>query len=434
MKKQILIAVLLCGACALYASGLSEDNGEILDNTFELHNSGDDSFTDSIDDIFDDAQDVVEPVITEDKSINTSIGVENLNLPLRFTGSLNASIGAAYIHNEKPLDNEHKEDFSGYLDFTNYLYFSSIADETLSIHGSFITEMPSSGSLFKLYELYFTYLLLNRAYITAGKKSTSWGNIRLFSDTDNYSNTKDDDKVEDEDAVYTNILTDSRDGVSGLITIPYARGSLNFFALYDDDLTSSDEISYRNMSLAGALDVTVLQTNINVFFRRFADAKKEEDKKNKLVGIEIKRTVFGTDIYGQNICCIKDNDKLFKSVNAFEKIINTCGLYRLWDNVPKLGLIAEFQDAYHVDKNEHNGRLALYAGISRLGKNRAHGVGVNWMHTLYGASVNYNELSIGHSLSGVLPHASWRNAVVWDYGNNVNKVSLGSYLKINMSY
>lgn len=350
-------------------------------------------------------------------------------LPLRFSGSLAAEAGAAFVRDGDG------NDFTGYLDFVNYLNMDARADGTLAVHGSLKTEMPS-GSLLELYELYATYLLLDRVYVTVGKKATSWGNVRLFSDAARESEDK------DADAHYTNVLYDSREGISGVVTVPVWTGALTGFALYKGN---GDSPSSSDLSVAASAEAVVARTSICVFARKFpSEGSSAGGHQSPIVGAEAKRTVLGFDVYAQELVRIRDRRALgaaFSSrgedLSAFGKFVTTAGICRWWDGgAPTFGFNVEAQDVWSPNAEDgeagRKDRMELTLGVGRLGPSRNVKVAATWRHDFRDLS---GLLKAGASVSGIIPHADLRAGAKWEYGGSAgSRLTLGAYLKLTLGY
>lgn len=355
---------------------------------------------DSFDDLFENAEDSEEAVKSEIKTagVDTTLNIASLSIPLKVSGKLNTEFGGAYIND----DGENSG--SAYFDLVNYIYFTTRPDKYMALKGSIKTTMPKTeeadndeqNHYFYLYEFYFDYIFLNKLYITAGKKKTTWGNIRLFSNDDDFDG--------DEDALFTNAMYDSRYNISGIVRVPFGNANLNLLTMYRGHL---DEPSAKEMSYAGSFDFIIGNTSFNFFGRSFpyhkgklGDTLKEKTQyRHPIVGGEIKRTILGFDFYAQGIgrletykaldilYTLKRNERIndlkdqcailgmdFNDVlkenfsyfydnkyyekerphkrDIFSKIILTGGFYRLWnETTPYVGINAEYQAVFFTHDN-----------------------------------------------------------------------------------
>ena len=412
------------------------DNSESVSEADSLNSEGDSSESsesDSFDDIFSDAEDAEKPVVTEETentgTYNVSIGT--VKIPLEVTGSLAAEFGFAYINED------HSNDGSIYFDFDNSIYFTTRPDKYLALKGTLKTEMPDSGeasadgqnNFLYLYEMYFDYLMFDRIYITAGKKKINWGNIRLFTDSDYYSDTN---------ALATNILYDSRQHISGMIRIPFGLNTFSFVGMYKGGGTDA---ASKDMSFAANAELVFLGTSLNLFGRRFPI----DSDSLPILGAELKRTLFGVDFYGQELGLISSGTKLkdfcktkFNDKSAFGKLITTGGFYKvLLDGIPRFGINAEYQLIYNPEPSESDyffiNRFAVNMGLGKLGKEKNINLVFQWNHNITEKS---GIVQGGLVLSGIMPHCDWRNGGKYEYGDDYEygKFTIGSYLHISLNY
>ncbi|WP_296332361.1 hypothetical protein [uncultured Treponema sp.] len=446
------------------------------DESAKLIEVADDSDED-FDSLFDDAEDSETPVVTEEPNTGTNYNVQigSLKFPIEVSGQLNTELGGAYIREDGV------NDLSFYFDFKNYIYFITRPDKYLALRGTIKTAMPKDSGdtlatyenhLLYLYELYFDYLFWDRIYITAGKKKSVWGNIRLFSDyydtSENISNT-DDDKVDDsiddgvEDARYTNILYDSRQYISGIIKFPFRNHTFTALAMYNDDSTISSTKTV-NMSLAFSAEFIFLGTSLNLFGRRFqlsdlSDEEKEKFYKDNgyeytkplsIAGLELKRTLFGFDVYGQSIIRIQNGWKIgrffssgFDDKSAFNRFVTTLGTYRLWsDQTPYFGFNFEFQNVYRPNPSDTQkyfvNRFAIQFGMAKLGPDKNIKPAIQWNHNITDKTGFFKA---GVIFGRVMPHCDWRVGMKYEYGkvttassSKYTKLTLGTYITIDLDY
>ncbi len=476
MPKILMAAFLAAIFCvSVQAQETSDITADISDNTeissdslsnSDSETSGSDLFGD-IGDLFDNASDSEETVVTDkqESGSDTTFSLASLSIPLKMSGDISAELGAAAINSDGETSG------SAYFDLVNYLYFTTRPDKYMAVKGSLKTSLIDSeeadvenqNQYFYLYELYFDYIMADKVYITAGKKKTVWGNIRLFSN--------DDDFEDDEDALYTNALYDSRYNISGIIRIPFGLSTLTLLTMYRG---GSDEPSHRELSYAGSAEAIVFGTSLNFFARVFPSRYGELSKYYNLpiVGAEAKRTVFGTDLYAQLIGRVNSNSTLrefWKSdlykKSAFERFVFTGGFYKLFtDFFPYFGINAEYQAVYYphdvvhyeykgtsykyldefdsedyetiIDKESEDfeQRLIVDAGLAKLGKERNLKVGVQWYHNITEKSGYIKPAFIA---SRIVPHCDWRIGLKWEYWKDqeyFGKFTLGSYLKFSLGY
>lgn len=480
-----MVAAVLCVPFFSQESSLDEFEEEIDSNSSDVSSdsSSDDTssdsfeFSDDFSDLFNDAEDTDEAVVTETESsgTDTTFNVASLKIPLKMSGDLSAELGGAVINEDGATSG------TAYFDLLNYLFFTARPDKYMAVKGSLKTSLidsseadnESQNKYFYLYELYFDYIMADKVYITAGKKKTVWGNIRLFSN--------DDDFEDDDDALYTNALYDSRYNISGIIRVPFGPSTITLLTMYRG---GDDEPTHRELSYAGSLEAVLFGTSANIFVRtfpsRYGDLKQYYAL--PIVGAELKRTFFGIDFYAQAIGRVESNKTLrqfWKSDlykrSAFEKCIFTAGGYKIFtEHFPYFGINAEFQSIYYpsdvvhyeftknnttysykylndleTDSNyDGNGyetktdhykgdlqnRLIVDVGLTKLGKDRNLKVGVQWYHNFETKSGYVKPAFVA---SRIFPHCDWQTGLKWEYNKDqeyFGKITLGTYLKFSLDY
>lgn len=384
---------------------------------------------DDFDSLFEDAGDIsveeVAPALTsvETNTENPSNQKNNSFFkPLTFSGYLEGEVGLAFLYNQKP-------DITGYFDFLNDLYFSARASKNLAIKGTVRTELPDFG--ISLRELYFDYLIFDRIYITAGKKTISWGYVRLFSNSDSYG-----DSTDLYGPLLTDIMTDTSGAILTQVQLPIFTGTINAVAFYKGSMKTTP--SWKDFSLAGSIEMTLLNTSVNLFGRKYPskEGNLSAQYKAPILGLEMKRTILSTDFYVQGQTSIKDFNKM-NSFLGYEQFVVTGGFYRWWDNIiPKIGFNIEYQFIYmpnEIDSTAH--RIAFAGGLGSLGKKKNMKIGLEWNHNVLAESGN---VVLGFIVSGILPHAEWKTGLETTYGSlytdRIPKIKLGSTIKVQMNY
>lgn len=441
--------------------------------------SGSDSsfdFSGDFGDLFSGAEDTDEAVVTETESSGTdsTFNIASLSIPLKMSGDLEAELGAALINEDGATSG------TGYFDLLNYLFFTTRPDKYMAVKGSLKTslidseeaEKENQNKYFYLYELYFDYIMMDKVYITAGKKKTVWGNIRLFSNDDDFEN--------DDDALYTNALYDSRYNISGILRFPFGFSTLTLLTMYRGGY---DEPTHRDLSYAGSIEAVLFGTSLNIFGRTFPSRYGSQKKyySNPIIGAEVKRTIFGIDIYAQAIGRVDSNKTLRKFwepelywLSSYEKAVFTAGFYKLFaERFPYFGINAEFQSIYYpndvvhyeyrnnsskyldeleaaseypkdfdsdyrtiVDHHEGDlqNRLIVDVGFAKLGPSRNMKLGVQWFHD-FDAKKGY--VKPAFVVSRIFPHCDWQTGFKWEYNKDqeyFGKITIGTYFKFSLGY
>lgn len=433
MKRIIsLLAVSILGVSLIFSQELLSSEASGTSDDFDL--------------LFEDVSDVV---VEEDSSSKKKASESRLNfsLPVTFSGSLTAKAGGGYRCSRLEGEASEHEGFS-YFDFENYFYINARADKTFSFNASILTDLKdlsSVSSYIDLYEMYFDYILLDRLYVTGGKKYISWSYARIF---------KDDEKVKDNDVISfyrrTNLLFDSRKSVDFLLRFPVYTGTLTVAALYDGN---SSEPGFDALSFAFSGEMTFFNTSVNLFARKTPEENdwvKNGNLTTFVEGIEAKRSFWGVDVYGQFQTSARSFKKAFKYYrdwdnDYFKNIIATGGFYYLWDRFdPNIGVNVEYQyfcnNDYELasdDADRHNHALGFDFGVKRLGPKKNIKVGVEGRMSL---SDWQGYVKPGVSVANIFPHMDWETGLKYEFNKPAggaeteDRITVGSFLKLHVNY
>ena len=416
-----------------------------------------DSFDQELDAMFDQAEDT-SAVVTRVKENQAETQKKE---GIKFSGHLDSEVGAAFVY-------QHEETCkpNGYFSLNNYLYMDARPTSESKIRGVLGISFPYYT--LGLNEFYFDYIVKNRLVFTAGKKSTTWGYPRLFSTATNATQLQvDESVVKAVSAENTNILYDSNPcGMSLykidednpvtttlMARIPVGSGTITALALYPVTSDSTNNPSFADMIFAASFELLVEKTSVNVFGRGGMKEKKKvgDEKRNvgPLIGLEAKRTILGTDFYGQGMARFDSNKKfarIFNSRNFYEQTFNqfmfTGGFYHWWDEIDyPVGLNIEYQLVRSVfsDEDELKGTsnshaLAFEGGVKGLGKKHNIKLGLEAVHNI---TNKCGFVKPGIIISGALPSCDWKNGIKWEYGNGLpatGKFTVGSYLTLSLNY
>lgn len=412
---------------------------------------------DDFDDIFNDAQDVT---AEENDRINRPKDSDTITFDIskvKFYGKLKSEMGLIYGQRfgdlyEKKLvldeedgktkeiegDKHRRRWLAGYIDFENNLSFVARADESFAIHGNLCTTFfPIDWINKEKSTIYFDYMAGPYCLVSAGKKNLDWGYVRIFNNTDDYSQ---------EERLTTNIVADSESSIVGTMTFPLGILTATGVILYNldsslefskDDPPKVDELSY-----AGSLEFYFLQASLNLYGRRTARNQSLESTlpedvygiKN-VVGLEFKRTFFGFDCYAQNTFSFWGKSKRYT-----DSYIMTFGSYRIW-NI--WGYNAEFQKVRKIHDNKDIYRYALDLGVKNVGPKRDLKLAVQWRHdsnrfSNAGEYLDNCWVKVGFVKSNFFKHLDWNNGVqiFYEGGDNprIYQVRLASYFTLDVGY
>ena len=363
---------------------------------------------DDFDDIF---LEQTEDIVVEESSPVISATASNQSSSiLNITGHFDGNVGLSAIIIDKP-------DFGGYLDLSNTLYLNVKPSPAFGLHGALATSLSNGFSLGVSY-LYFDYMLFNKVFISAGKKSVSWGYTRLFGNC--------------------NIMSDTNGLLNAEFRYPWSTGTATLVASYNYALLSTTP-SYKDISYAASLEQTIGHTSVNLFAKKYGSSETSNGvHKHPVAGIEAKRTFFnGYDAYIQGYTKLADYKKL-NTTSGYESVTATTGFYKLWDAFdPNLGINIEYQynwipGAAQTDGAVHNHEIFLQGGIKRIGKNKNMKGAIEWKHN-FTTVAGY--CKAGFIIDGLFPYASWKNGVQVDYSSSAKlKWTLGTTISISLDY
>ena len=400
-KASILFLVFSLFSASLIAQDLETDESDF--------NEFDSIEIDDFDSIFDDAEDVEEAIVTEDSEKPVQVVASAFSSMVHFSGSFSGDVGLIYLHrkNVDEAGNEKNDDYNGYFSLKNVLNMSIVPSDIFSVRGSLETGIDNGFSL-AVSSLYFNYLLLNRLYISAGKKGISWGNIRLFN-SDYYGCEVHTSCLYSTGPKHADIFGEDGAPLALDIRYPWAWGTLTLAA------TGYPGASVRpsNFNYYASIEFSLLNTNFNLYVKR--PAKNTVPVRTNLAGLEVKRTILGFDVYGQGIVRVKDIHNLNSSA-GYDYIVATAGLYRLFDAFdPNIGFNIEYQYEYSPEAEYvHSNRIAFEGGLKRLGKNKNMKLG---LISHYSITEKHGFTALNFIVSGILPYAEWSNKIGVGYGS-----------------
>lgn len=433
--KKISFAFLILSLFSFSLLAQEADLEAEVEITADNETEFEDEF-DDFDSIFDDAQDIEEPVAAEEpvEKAPVQIITSAFSSMVHFSGTFTGDVGLLYVLNKND-DIDDKP--TGYFTFKNTLNMLVKPSNIFVIHGSLETGIDNNFSM-GVSSLYFDYLLFDHLYITAGKKSISWGNLRLFNNSDYYGSGTYTGGLIKTGPRYVDIFAEDGTSLSMELRYPWSFGTITF--AITGDKTSSLEPD--NMNYYGSIEMSIFNTNINLFAKRpektsgkNAEGVVDADKvKKNLVGLELKRTIFGFDTYMQTIARIKNLNKLTSS-EGYQYIVATAGLYRLWDSFdPNVGFNIEYQHEYNTETPErHYDRLAFEGGVKRLGKKNNIKIGVM---SHFNITEKHGYTGLTFIVSGICPYADWTNKCALGYGSKYDTpiFMISSAISLTLDY
>ncbi|MCR4743320.1 MAG: hypothetical protein K5866_10695 [Treponema sp.] len=459
MKKLLFIFTLSVFTSFIFAQeaeNLIEDSEslEIQDSSQDEEEIAEsESEEDEWADLFEDAQDLAVEEVPEKEEkqtvINQIIGNPNIKLSGHFDGDIGIGIDFDEIK-------EHKESeessfyipLLGYVKFDNYLYFLAKPSDIFHLNASLYTALDN-GFKMELKTFYCDYVPFDGLYTSAGKKSISWGYTRIFSDSDYYGSGK-----KYTGPLLTNVLSDSSSYFLADARFPWRWGTLSGVVLCDySDIVAAPGI--LQMGYAFSSEFSIPHFVCNIFGRTYGvdDTQKFTDvngdsrysQKNPLAGIEGKVSFSGYDAYAQGIIRIKNKSNykydlsLYDGTYPFpwaEYYLATIGAYKVWDSFdPNLGLNVEYQYQCSPEYGSYDmqHRIALQAGIKRMGKKKNLKLAGDWYHNF---TENYGQTSLSFIVANIFNYAQWTNTFVVQYGEKYGDpvYTLGTAIQVDVDY
>lgn len=307
---------------------------------------------------------------------------------IKFSGSFSSNIGVAATYNNGTFG------AGGALTLSNSFYMTAKPATDFTLHAT-VSTTESSVTL-NLSSFYFDYLWKS-VFISAGKKSLTWGNIRLFN-TGTY------------DTVYTNVLS----GFGPLV----AQVQVPFLGNWTFVGGAAATLNWDQMKYAVSYNNVLGNTNIDLY-GTYATG-------SIAAGLELKRTIAGFDFYAQAIGRLE---------GGFKKAYGTAGFYRLWEtDGPDYGINAEYQFIHdRTGSVPEYHKIAVETGVKQLGKKKNFKIGTQWGHNITDGTGLVN---VAFLLGGIFPHANWTNAISVNYGSGFSNpnVTLGSTISLSIDY
>ncbi|MBQ0166980.1 MAG: hypothetical protein KBT02_07740 [Treponema sp.] len=332
------------------------------------------------------------PVPVVEETVSASSASNSVPQIISFSGSFSGNAGGMGTWEKGDLGG------GGVLTFDNTLYMTAKPASDFIIHASINT--TESNLDLNLISFYFDYLWKS-LYVSAGKKTLSWGNIRMFS-TDTYGTVK------------TNLLSDFGPLV-GELQFPF----LGSWTIAGSGTIYTDHLDFHSMKYAASYE-NVFQNTNTTLYGTYTEG-------SEAAALELKRTIGGFDFYGQAIGRFSDV--------AFAEAVGTAGFYRLWEtDGPDYGINVEYQFVYEkFQDNPEIHKIALETGIKQMGKHRNLKLGTQWGHNFTDGTGFAN---IAFLIGDIFPHANWTNVlnVTYDRGFTNPEVKLGLVVSLSIDY
>ena len=440
MRQLAVVGIVFVGlSCGLFAQEsipVTEDFEALNQEFAEDSVLEDEVWEDPFADLFNEAEDIsvenqepATPVSIAATAEEEAVPKNIFFKPLTFYGHLEAEVGVSGIfHDAKPQ-------FLGFLLFKNDLSLSARVSKNLGMNGTLSVQYPSFAV--NISTLYFDYLLLDKVYVSGGKKTINWGYVQLFNDMSFFDFNFHQEFEQTKKYVPTNILSDSGNMISLHVQLPVWTGTISGVVLYPIGRNTAP--GFGDFVYAGSVEIMLWNTAINLFGRKNPSGDRELSAngvhKAPVLGLELKRSAFSVDMYGQVVVGIQ-NFKALGNKNGYESVISTVGFYRVWDRIrPKIGVSLEYQYVYAPHSaTAHIHRTAFLGGLSSLGPKKNMKVALTWNHQYI---VNDGSLKLGLTVNNALPHANWKAGLEMAYGQEfgtIPRFTLATSVVLLMDY
>lgn len=380
-----------------------------------------DELDDDFDAIFEEDNDIETPLVTTKKE-NDSEKKEIIT----FSGKLASDLGYAYVYNPLPDEKIHTSGFVFTL--SNDLFINARPSDKFNVKADINTTFANEFTL-DVKELYFTYNPFAYLYITAGKKATTWGYVKLMKEIPHC------------DQLNTNILNDAGSKLSIQFVAPWSTGSASFIALYNmsngTSFNKDKPLDPMKLSFAAAIEQTIVHTNVNLFMRIY-EGRNIETKTlesgyiNPVIGLEVKRTIFNIDFYAQNLLRIQDEYNEERT-SDFEKEVLTVGFYKKWTLNPcTIGANVEYQYQHEFADSFNIHKTALDFGIENFGPSNGFKTGIEWNQDYTSKT---GDATLALQISKLIPYVTIKSAVKFEYDDvQLNKITSGITLSLSCTY
>lgn len=370
----------------------------------------DDSLFDDIDSLFEEAVDMEEAVqsnLPEPQGLNAVIAQ---NSGIRLSGHLDAGIGYGLIFDERL----HQ---TGYLNFENYFYVRAQPSDSVSFFTDIYTGLISYSPSLNLSAIYINYNLWNKIYFSVGKKSLSWTSMKLFDGN-------------------TIVGGAGSSTILGTINIPRGKVNMTFVGMLNGalpdkkdeyiDQNISTSVSLKNVHYAALMESVLFGTLISLQAHQY---HPEAQKFPTYTALELKRTLFGFDVYAHgdtNFRISKDFGK-----DSFTQYRGIGGFYRKWNgDVYEYGVNIECRHIYDISSNKNSFEIGEELGWNKLLGNHL-ALAFAGYHNILNKS---GYVTPGFVVKNWLPNANLNTGLTINYTKDSVDFVLGTKLTLSLDY
>ncbi len=267
--------------------------------------------------------------------------------PLSFYGSVSTAVGGIAGYRElPPFDTPivSDVDVGGYVNFTNNLSFRARPDPSVSIQGTIQTQYPSGKFYLTMSEIFVTYVLYDRLFFRIGKQVITWGNGRIYDDT--------------------NLTAGAEYGYSFKLTVPVSQAAFTAVVMDQPDWRYGDTAGANDLNYAGQMTLPV--GPVEFLAMGIVPSAKRRSEGTPVKGVlGAKTTIWSVDYFHESL------------VNRLKQYTALSGFFKEWSD-PNIQFYGEHRYKYGPDiPTDHQTSLNL------LWKKFFHpqlDVGVRWNH------------------------------------------------------
>jgi len=384
----------------------------VLSFSFAQETDSEDSDFEDFDSLFEDASDMEEVVLSEEPAA-TGLAAVTQNSGVRLSGHLNAGLGYGLIFNE------WKPDQTGYLNFENYFYVRAQPSDAVSFYTDLYTGLISWSPSLNISQIYLTYNMWNKMYISLGKRSLSWTNMKLF-----YGDTV--------------IGGAGSSTILGTVNIPRGKVNFTFVGMMNGSLPDkkdeyidqvvSTSVSLQSVHYAALMESVLWGTLVSLQAHQYHPAAQEFPTYTTL---ELKRTMFGFDVYAHGDTNYRIDSNFGK--NSFSHFRGIGGFYRKWNSDKtnyEYGLNIESRYVYNVADRTHSVEIGEELGWNKLMNNHL-ALALSGYHNITGKS---GYITPGFVIKNYFPNANLNTGFTFNYSPSGNSCLLGTKLTLSLDY
>lgn len=217
---------------------------------------------------------------------------------LTFYGSVSTAIGGIAGYKElPPFDTPivSDVDVGGYVNFTNNLSFRARPDPSVSIQGTFQTQYPTGQFYLLVSEIFVTYVLYERLFFRVGKQTITWGNGRIYDDT--------------------NLTAGAENGYSFKLTVPVSQAAFTAVVMDQPAWRYTDTAGAQDLNYAGQMTLPIGPVEFLAMALYPSARRRAEGTPAKGI-LGVKTTVLSVDYFHESLV---NRQKQYTALSGFFK-------------------------------------------------------------------------------------------------------------------